>query len=44
MTIYWLKRLVPKLIMSDLNRIAYQQLLNDYALYHERQITIDFRE
>lgn len=42
MTISWLKRLVPELALSDLNRIAYQQLLNDYALYHERQTTMDF--
>lgn len=42
MTISWLKRLVPELVLSDLNRIAYQQLLNDYALYHERQTTMDF--
>lgn len=42
MTISWLKKLVPELALSDLNRIAYQQLLNDYALYHERQTTMDF--
>lgn len=42
MTISWLKRLVPELALRDLNRIAYQQLLNDYALYHERQTTMDF--
>lgn len=38
----WLKRLVPELKLCDLNRIAYQQLLNDYAIYHERQTTMDF--
>ena len=38
----WLKRLVPELVLRDLNRIAYQQLLNDYARYHERQTTMDF--
>ena len=42
MTISWLKRLVPELVLRDLNRIAYQQLLNDYARYHERQTTMDF--
>ena len=42
MTISWLKKLVPELALSELNRIAYQQLLNDYALYHERQTTMDF--
>ena len=42
MTISWLRKLVPDLVLSNLNRIAYQQLLNDYALYHERQTTMDF--
>lgn len=42
MTHAWLKRLVPELKVCELNRIAYQQLLNDYAVYHERQTTMDF--
>lgn len=42
MTLSWLRKLVPTLTLGSLNRIAYQQLLNDYALYHERQTTIDF--
>lgn len=25
-----------------MNRIAYQQLLNDYAQFHKRQTTMDF--
>ena len=29
-------------MVRDLSRIAYQQLLNDYAMYHERQTTMDF--
>jgi integrase len=33
---------VPNLSVSDLNRITYQQLLNDYAETHERQSTMDF--
>lgn len=37
-----LEKLAPDLEMSDLNRISYQQLLNDYAATHERQTTIDF--
>ena len=41
-TLLWLKRLVPELRLSQLNRIAYQQLLNDYAQFHERQTTMDF--
>jgi len=41
-TLLWLKRLVPNLMLSQLNRITYQQLLNDYAEFHERQTTMDF--
>ncbi len=42
MTQQWLVRLIPDLTMGELDRMAYQQLLNDYALYHERQTTMDF--
>jgi integrase len=42
LSLSWLKRLVPDLKLSDLDRITYQRLLNDYALYHERQTTMDF--
>ena len=42
MTQKWLEKLVPNLKMSELNRISYQQLLNDYAMTHERQTTMDF--
>lgn len=42
MTISWLKKLIPNLALSDMTRIAYQKLLNDYAKEHERQITMDF--
>jgi len=42
MTLSWLVKLAPKLMICDLNRIAYQQILNEYALYHERQTTMDF--
>lgn len=42
MTYRWLTRLVPNLEISNMNRIAYQQLLNDYAKYHEKQTTMDF--
>lgn len=41
-TLLWLKRLIPNLRISQLNRISYQQLLNDYAEFHERQTTMDF--
>ncbi|KAA8668866.1 site-specific integrase [Clostridium sp. HV4-5-A1G] len=42
MTKKWLEKLIPNLIICDLNRITYQQLLNDYAAWHERQTTMDF--
>lgn len=42
MTQAWLKKLAPTLTLCDLNRITYQQLLNDYAVDHERQTTMDF--
>ncbi len=42
MTHTWLIRLAPKLRLCDLNRISYQQLLNDYASSHERQTVMDF--
>ena len=42
MTKKWLEKLVPDLKLCELNRITYQQLLNDYAILHERQTTMDF--
>lgn len=42
MTQKWLEKLIPDLRVCDMNRIAYQQLLNDYAEFHERQTTMDF--
>lgn len=38
----WLVKLIPDLIISNLDRTAYQKLLNDYANVHERQTTMDF--
>lgn len=37
-----LTELVPNLKLCDLDRRAYQTLLNDYAKDHERQTTLDF--
>ena len=42
MTISWLEKLIPTVKMIELDRMAYQKLLNDYALTHERQTTMDF--
>lgn len=38
----WLRKLVPDLKISDLDRTAYQRLINDYAREHEKQTTMDF--
>ena len=38
----WLEKLVPKLTMEELDRMAYQRLLNAYAEGHERQTVMDF--
>ena len=42
MTHKWLVRLVPTLQLKDIDRIAYQRLLNAYAAEHERQTVMDF--
>jgi integrase len=42
MTHQWLVKLVPNLKVGEMTRISYQQLLNDYAIEHERQTTMDF--
>ncbi len=42
MAYQWLIKLIPELTVNELDRISYQKLLNDYALVHERQTTMDF--
>ncbi|GAO99898.1 integrase [Fructobacillus ficulneus] len=42
MTHKWLIKIAPKLTLGALNRLTYQQLLNEYAIDHERQTTMDF--
>jgi integrase len=42
MTQLWIEKLVPGLLIGELTRTNYQQLLNDYADQHERQTTMDF--
>ncbi|MCT4487882.1 site-specific integrase [Levilactobacillus parabrevis] len=42
MTHKQLAMLAPNLMLRDLTRLTYQQLLNDYAETHERQTTMDF--
>lgn len=38
----WLEKLIPELTIGELDRFSYQKLLNDYAISHERQTTMDF--
>lgn len=42
MTLHWVESLIPALEVGEMTRIAYQELLNSYALTHERQTTMDF--
>ena len=42
MTHKWVEKLMPNLLLRDLNRLTYQTLLNDYARFHEKQTTMDF--
>ena len=42
MSLSWLTKLAPDLRLCDVTRIAYQQIINDYAREHERQTTMDF--
>lgn len=42
MTQSWIVRLAPELRVCDITRVTYQQLLNDYANFHEKQTTMDF--
>ena len=42
LSLSWVKKLAPKLKLSDIDRVSYQQLLNDYGKDHERQTTMDF--
>lgn len=38
----WIKKMAPSLKTCELTRIEYQQLINNYAEYHEKQTTMDF--
>ncbi|MFV0379626.1 MAG: site-specific integrase [Anaerorhabdus sp.] len=42
MTQSWIDRLVPDLKLCELTRTSYQYIINEYAVYHERQTTMDF--
>ena len=38
----WIRQLIPNTKICEMNRNTYQQLINKYAEYHERQTTMDF--
>ena len=42
MALKWINRLAPELRLDEFDRINYQKILNEYALLHERQTTMDF--
>ena len=42
LSLMWIKKLVPKLKLIDIDRTEYQKLLNEYGKTHERQTTMDF--
>ncbi|WP_440894798.1 tyrosine-type recombinase/integrase [Amphibacillus sp. Q70] len=42
MSLQRFEELAPNLKMNELDRKSYQKLLNDYALTHEKQTTMDF--
>ena len=42
MSLKWVEKLAPDLKLCDVSRIAYQQIINEYAREHERQTTMDF--
>lgn len=42
LTLRKIKELAPQLHLNELNRQSYQHLLNQYALSHEKQTTLDF--
>mgnify|MGYP002647727154 CR=1 FL=1 len=42
MTYSWLLKLASHLRLCDITRVTYQQILNDYAITHEKQTTMDF--
>lgn len=39
---HWLAELAPSLKLEELDRKSYQKLLNDFAVTHEKQTTMDF--
>ena len=42
MALSWLDKIAPKLKIQDIDRVKYQEIINQYAEEHERQTTMDF--
>ena len=42
LTLSWVNKLAPKTRLCDIDRVTYQQILNNYARDHEKQTTMDF--
>jgi len=42
LSLHWIKTLVPKLKLFQIDRLKYQQILNCYAENHEKQTVMDF--
>lgn len=42
LSLSWIMKLAPNLKIGNLTRNEYQRILNEYALVHERQTTMDF--
>lgn len=42
MALQWLRSIAPELTVGELDRTRYQEIINAYAVMHERQTTVDF--
>ncbi|USS86142.1 site-specific integrase [Fructilactobacillus cliffordii] len=38
----WVRRIAPTLYLKDLSKRTYQEIINEYAITHEHQTTLDF--
>ncbi|USS93107.1 site-specific integrase [Fructilactobacillus ixorae] len=38
----WVRRIAPTLYLKDLTKRTYQEIINEYAVTHEHQTTLDF--
>ena len=42
LSLTWIKKIASKKRLCDINKISYQQIINDYAKNHERRTVMDF--